>query len=104
MTIIQAAETNYVILTAEQFVNDYPRAITQTVEGPVLVITDDDDKFVLGIEGENLAMLAELVSDISDYASDTADPGAVVAAVGRSSTVLGERAGAALYGDSDPAL
>lgn len=89
--MIHASEVNYVILTAEQFGNDYPQYITAVSgksQGPVLVLTDDEDGVVALIEGDNAAMLAELVNDINDYAKANADPGEVVAAVGRSSTVL----------------
>lgn len=89
--IVHATETNYVILTAEQFYNDFGTSLADhdtPPTGPVLVLTNDEGGLIAAVEGDNLAMIAELVGDLNDYAKAAADPGEVVAAVGRSSTVL----------------
>lgn len=96
MTVIHASEVNYVILTADQFANDYASYANETSsgnppEGPVLVLYDDEELPIAMIEGTNNAMLAELVSDINDYAKRVADPGAIEAKVGASQTVLPDR-------------
>lgn len=109
ITIIHASEVNYVILTAEQFVTDYPQYLTvagMAPENSVLVLHDDEEGVVAMIEG-NPAMLSELIGDIGDYTKANADPGAVEPKVGPSSTVLeavGGVPGGASWGDSDPAL
>lgn len=85
MNFIHASEVNYVILTAEQFANDFPGCHS---DGPVLAITSDDNELVTVIVGDNVAMLAELTGDIAEYAKSIADPGGVEAKVGPSHTVV----------------
>lgn len=87
MQFVHAAETNYVVLTADQFANDFPGSFA---EGPVLAITNDDGELITAIVGDNKAMLAELLSDIAEYTKVEADPGKVEPKVGSSKTVLAD--------------
>lgn len=89
---LHASEVNYNILTGGQFVNDYPDAATAQIadSDKVLVLTDDEDQPLFVIVGDNAPMLAELTADIAEYAAQVADPGAVLAKVGPSSTVVAE--------------
>lgn len=84
---------NYVILTDEQFVNDYPGEAVPAEYTRVLVFHDDDDELIAALWGSGNDF-ATFTADLAKYAASQADPGAVEPKVGRNVTELANPLGA----------
>jgi hypothetical protein len=89
-TIIEA---NYVILTREQFANDYPDNDFSGEYDRVLVIHNDDAVLVAALWGSGNDF-ATFTADLAKYAASQADPGTVEPKVGRNVTELASARGA----------
>jgi hypothetical protein len=82
-------DANFVILTREQFINDYPDApVPLASDGRrVLVLHDDEDELIVALWGF-MPELQSYTEELASYVRGAADPGPVEPKVGPNHTEL----------------